>query len=81
MNYYCAIRRKKDNRFVSGTDYRYHPPHQIFADETRPPLLIPQNSLETEIAVRHINLKHYETIFVFLCEVRKFSKFEKAVKK
>lgn len=40
MKYYI-IRNKRTGKIVSGTDYRYFPRHQIYADEFRPPLLLP----------------------------------------
>lgn len=59
---YCVFRRKKDGRLVSGTDFRYHPYHQIYADENRPPLLLSQIMLDSEIAKRRINLKTHDIV-------------------
>lgn len=72
MKYY-AIRRKKDKKLVSGSDFRYYPPHCIMADEYRPPLLIPAVKycfLTTEMLRRKINLKRYEIITVEINEVQ-----------
>lgn len=63
-----VIRRKKDGAIVTGTDYRYYPRHQILQYPTKPPLIISdydgeiQESVQTEIKRRGINLKYYEIV-------------------
>lgn len=68
-----VIRRKKDGKFVSGTDYHYYPPHSILISSAdyRTPLLLPINKdfIETEINRRGINMKNYELILVELKEL------------
>lgn len=62
---YYAIRNKRTKKFISGTDYRYNPPHQIAASEWRPPLIISaahHTFLETTILHRRINMKRYEVV-------------------
>lgn len=62
MKYY-AIMRKRDKKLISGSDFRYNPPHCILANEWRPPLLIScadPSCLEVELLRRKINLKYYE---------------------
>lgn len=61
---YYAIRHKESGRFVSGTDFRYNPPHQILEDEYHPPRLFWGGGVEGEIRHRHINLKRYEVVQV-----------------
>jgi len=63
MKYY-AIKRKKDGKFVSGTDFRYSPPHCRFANEYMPPLLLAAYNLDLEIRRRGINLKNYKIVVV-----------------
>lgn len=67
---YFAIQRKKDKAFVSGTDYRYNPPHSIMANDCSPPLLIPcdMRFVHTQIKKRKINLKKYRTVIVEITE-------------
>ena len=45
-----AIRNKNTGRLVTGTDYRYHPHHQI-CDENKPPLLFVINN---EWQIKHL---------------------------
>jgi hypothetical protein len=68
---YFAIKRKKDGAFVSGSDFRYYPPHSIMADDYRPPLLIPcdMRNVETEIERRRINMDRYKIVRVEIKEV------------
>ena len=64
---YYAFRNKRTKKLISGTDYRYNPPHQIAASEWRPPLIISaahKNILEATILNRRINLKRYEVVEV-----------------
>jgi hypothetical protein len=69
MTYY-AIRNKKTRQYISGTDYRVSAskPCQIMSSALRPPLLISGATLQTEILVRHINLKYYEIVAVEIKE-------------
>ncbi len=69
---YFAIKRKKDGAFVSGSDFRYYPPHCIMADDYRRPLLIPcdMRCVKTEIERRRINMSRYKTVIVEIKEVK-----------
>lgn len=69
---YFAIKRKKDGAFVSGSDFRYFPPHCIMADDYRSPLLIPcdMRFVKTEIERRRINMSRYKTVIVEIKEVK-----------
>lgn len=69
MKYY-AIKRKKDGKFISGTDFRYSPPRSIFADEFRPPLLITEYNIENTIIHRYINRKYYDIVPVEVKEIK-----------
>ena len=69
MNYqYYAIKRIKDGKFISGTDWRYEPPHSIFADAFRRPLLLTDLNFELEIRRRRINMKNYKLVRVMVVE-------------
>lgn len=63
---FFAFRNKRTKQFVSGTDYRYYPPHCIMCDPYRRPLLVSGLFLKNEIAKRNINLKRYEVVLVEL---------------
>ena len=69
MKYY-AIKRKKDGKFISGTDFRYCPPRSIFADEFRPPLLIAEYNIKFSLLYRKINLKYYDIVSVEVKEIK-----------
>lgn len=68
MSHYYAIRRKKDKKLVSGTDFNYAPPRQIMVDDYRTPKLFVELELSYEIPRRHINLKYYEIIEVYILQ-------------
>lgn len=70
---YFAIKRKKDGAFVSGSDFRYSPPHCIIADDYRSPLLIPcdMRNVETEMRRRKINRNRYRLVIVEIKEISK----------
>ena len=57
-----VVRRKKDGKYVSGTDYNYSPPHSILCSELKPPRLFNALELRTEIEAREINLDKYEVL-------------------
>lgn len=67
-----VIKRKKDSKLISGTDYRYYPPHSILIENAdyRTPLLLPINReiIEGEVHRRGINMKNYELVLVELKE-------------
>lgn len=70
MKYY-AIQRKKDALFVSGSDWRYYPPHCIMADKYRPPLLLSFDLrlANSEMICRRINPKRYKLVVIEIKEV------------
>lgn len=68
MKYY-AIKRKKDGKFISGTDFRYNPPRSIFANEFKPPLLIAEYNISSTLLYRHINRKYYDIVSVEVKEI------------
>lgn len=68
---YFAFRNKKTRKYISGTDFRYNPPHQIAADKYTPPKLFTEHQIATEIIVRKINLERYEIVPVNLIETSK----------
>ncbi len=63
-----VVRRKKDGKLVTGTDFRHFPRHQILQYPTKPPLIISDydgdlpESVESEIKNRGINLKYYDIV-------------------
>lgn len=61
---YFAIRHKVSKKFISGSDFRYTPPHSIFADELRPPMLFNSVRIKPEIQRRGINMKNYEVVLI-----------------
>lgn len=63
-----AIKHKENGRFVTGTDFRYHPPRQILSDYNSP-LLLTGYDLLAEIRRRHINLRRYKVCTVKVTEV------------
>lgn len=65
-NLYYAIRNKKTGKYVSGTDFRYSPPHQISASEYRPPLLFAPKEVLIQIRHRSINTKRYELVTIYM---------------
>lgn len=69
MKYY-AIKRKKDGKFISGTDFRCYPPRSIFADEFKPPLLIAEYNISSTLLYRHINRKYYDIVSVEVREIK-----------
>ena len=63
MTYY-AIKRKKDGKFLAGSDYRYFPPHTRFANEYMPVKLFAEIDLDIELKKRRINLQRYQVVKV-----------------
>ena len=65
---YFMVRDKKTKRLLSGTDFRYHPPHHIFASEYRPPLLLSVNPKinSSELKRRNIRLNRFELVRISL---------------
>ena len=61
---YFAIRNKKTKKFISGTDFRYSPPHCIMTDEYSPPMIFTTLNLREELNRRKINLKRYEVVVI-----------------
>ena len=74
MNTYYVIERRKDHKFISGSDFRYSPPRSIIADEYRPPLLIAEYELDFQLHRRRINLEKYKVTRVCICEIREYPK-------
>ena len=70
-NFFYAIRNIKTGKYVSGTNYRYRPPHQISANEWRPPLLFAPRNLLTQIRLHSINMKRYEAVKVYMPKEQK----------
>ena len=71
---YYAFRNKRTGKLISGTDYRYDPPHQISSNEWRPPLLISKAHpllLLAQIEARKINSNRYETIEIVVKTIEK----------
>lgn len=50
---YAMIVNRKTGKPVSGTDFRYTPAHQIYADEWHPPMLVPLDSAHINYVMRH----------------------------
>lgn len=69
---YFAFRRKKDKKFVAGTDFNYSPPHSIFVDDYRPILLLTISDLHRERMRRQINLKYYDIVMLEVKELKEF---------
>ena len=67
---YYAIRNKRTGKYISGTDFRYHPPHQILESAYRPPKLFTGHELLGEIEHRKINLNCYEVVAVGISEIK-----------
>lgn len=67
---YYIIKNKRNGRYISGTDFRYSPPCQIFADAWSAPRLFCGYELEREISHRKINLKRYEIVAAEIQERR-----------
>ena len=63
-----AIKHKRTDRFVTGTNFRYSPPRQILSD-CECPLILTGYNLLTEITRRHINLSEYIVVKVTVKEV------------
>ena len=63
MKYY-AIQNKQTGRFVAGTDYRYSPRRQVYADEDRAPLLLPTDPriYRADLEVRNISLNRFNLV-------------------
>ena len=63
MEYY-VVQNKKNGKLVSGTDRRYNPQRQIYADEFRPPMLFSQDKriYEIELKIRGINMKNFRLL-------------------
>ena len=60
---FYAIRNKKTKRYITGTDYRYYPPHQR-TNAYFPPLLFTEYNLYREIMHRKISSRYYEVVTV-----------------
>lgn len=60
---FYAIRNKKTKRYITGTDYRYYPPHQR-TNAYFPPLLFTEFNLYREIKHRKISSRYYEVVTV-----------------
>ena len=63
-----AIRNKKDNRWVYGTDYRGNPPKQRLSNN-RALLFEEQEDALLELVLRRMNRERYEVVEVKLVEV------------
>lgn len=65
---YFMVRDRKTGRLLSGTDFRYNPPHHIFASEYRPPLLLSVNPKinSSELRRRNIRLNRFELVRISL---------------
>ena len=63
MNYY-AIRNKRTKRFITGTDYRYDPPHQRTSDNVYVPLIFNDLTLYQQIRRREISFRNYEVVTI-----------------
>ena len=63
MNYY-AIRNKRTKRFITGTDYRYVPPHQRTSDNVCVPLIFNDLTLYQQIRRREISFRNYEVVTI-----------------
>lgn len=63
-----AIRNKKDNRWVYGTDYRSNPPKQRLSNN-KALLFEEQEDALLELALRRMNRERYEVVEVKLVEV------------
>lgn len=57
------IRNKKTGKFVSGTDYRYHPPHQITDSSRRVLLYGNKSQAENDFRYRQCGV-NYEIVGV-----------------
>ena len=71
---YYVIKRKKDGKVVSGTDFRYYPYHSRFANEFSPPMLFTEHNLDLEIKRRGINLKYYKVVPINIVELEETKK-------
>lgn len=49
---YYVVQNKVTGRLVAGTDSRYHPPHQRYADALHPPKLWPADLTVTDLELR-----------------------------
>lgn len=63
MTYY-AIRNKKTKKYITGTDYRYDPPHQMTSDDVFPPLLFTDLTLYPQIRQKEVSFRNYEVVTV-----------------
>ena len=54
---YYVAQNKATGRLVAGTDWRYHPPHQIYADALHPPVLWSANLMVTDPELRARGIK------------------------
>ena len=70
MKYYI-IKNKRTGKVVSGTDYRYYPHHQRYADEYHPPLLLPMDPLvcETTMTGRGIRSDRFKLEVIEIGEI------------
>ena len=59
-----AFQRKSDGAFLSGSDYRYHPPHMIKTDEYRPVRLFSKLDIDNERYKRRVNPKRFNLVKV-----------------
>ena len=67
MKYY-VIQNKITKRLVSGTDFRRYPYRQIYADNVRPPLILPTDEafLKPIIIARGITFRRFRLVEIEL---------------
>lgn len=58
-----AIRNKRTKKLITGTDYRYNPPHQR-TNPFLPPLLFTEATLYREVRHRMISSRYYEVVTI-----------------
>ena len=64
---FYGFKNKRTGKYITGTDYRYNPRHQIMFDH-KPPLMVYDDEfchgrlIETEVLCREISLKQYELV-------------------
>ena len=58
-----AIRNKRTKKLITGTDYRYNPPHQR-TNPFLPPLLFTEATLYREVRHRMISSRYYEAVTI-----------------
>lgn len=62
-----AIKNRKTGQYITGTNYRYNPPHQITSGY-HGPLLFPVMPT-VECLLRQVSMKYYKIVMVELVEL------------